>query len=129
MLRAILFKKQSVRRIASLNSIAKQIEGWNLNSLRKYLPLECHRISARHAEYQKQRMQGVRERLKQSLLEPPQRSLNRLSKEIGYTSDRPMHNYPELCRLIIDRHNRHRDELRKKRMIVCDSSVGRFGAT
>jgi hypothetical protein len=113
----------------SLKAFAKKIEGWSISSLKEYFPLECHRISARHAEYRKQRLQRAGERLKQSLIETPQISLNRLSKELGHRRATLELNYPELCRSITDRYNRHRDELRKKRMIVCDPSVGRFGTT
>jgi hypothetical protein len=99
----------------SLRALAKKIEGWDLNSLNKHFPQECRRISARHAEYQKQRMQRAGERLKQAIHSPPQQSLTKLSKEIGYPPKTLQSNYPELCRSIIDRYKRHRDELRKKK--------------
>ncbi|MCI0695853.1 hypothetical protein L0337_28110 [candidate division KSB1 bacterium] len=94
-----------------LITVVRRLIGVKEPFLRKHFAEECHSISLRSIEYRKKRMKDAGDRLLQSLRENPPRSLNQISKEMGYHLTTLALNYPEICRSIMDRYQSHAQNL------------------
>jgi AraC-like DNA-binding protein len=96
-------------------SVARRLGAVTIPFLREHFAEECRRISLRYIEYRKKRMKDAGERLQQSLQENPPRSLNQISKEVGYHLSTLARNYPEICRSIMERYGSYAGTLAAER--------------
>ena len=97
----------------TLNDVARRFTEFKIGFLHAHFPDECRRLVVRHADYCERRMRAAGELLRQSLQENPPRSLTGLSKESGYSIRALIHNYPDLSRSVVARHDDYRRNLRR----------------
>jgi hypothetical protein len=98
----------------TMSAVARRLPEIGTSFFSEHLAPECRLISRRYADYQRERMLEAGDRLQQSLQEIPPRSLNQLSKEIGYCISTLTRNYPELSHSIMARYEKCRHDLRRK---------------
>jgi hypothetical protein len=72
--------------------------------LRDHCREDCRRLAERRACFREQELQKIAAYLRQSLTEEPPRSIPQLAAELGVGTNYIRGNHPELCRLIIARH-------------------------
>jgi len=101
-----------------LISVVKQLESGRHNEsfLRTYFPTECRSISVRYEEHRKKWLLDAKECLRQSLLDNPPKSLNQISKEIGYSPVSIASHFPDLCRAVVERYKSYRRDLAAKKL-------------
>lgn len=100
-------------------SVLRRSKGINEWYLRKYFAEECRSISLRYNEYRKKQMKEAEDRLLQVLQENPPRSLNQISKEIGYSCHTLVNHYPEISRSIMDRYESYARKLVAEKWRQC----------
>jgi hypothetical protein len=72
--------------------------------LRDNLAEDCRRLAERRACFRERELQKIAAYLQQSLTEEPPRSIPQLADALGVGTNHIRGNHPELCRLIIARH-------------------------